>query len=112
VGADRGSLGVEPARQLVAFAEEELALVQAGRYEELALLAARRTLAMAELGPRPTVDARAHLERAAELQAEVTATLEAARAEVGAQLARLAHARQAARGYGGGWGAPRLDAIG
>ena len=65
-------------RDLVALAEEELALVEGGRFDELAALGARRAALLAALGQVPPASARADLERAAAAQARVTDALRGA----------------------------------
>ena len=98
-------------RDLVALAEEELALVEGGRFDELAALGARRAALLAALGPVPPASARADLERAAAAQARVTDALLCARAAAAAELTRLAAGRRTARGYSPP-AARRLDATG
>ncbi len=85
---------------LVVLAERELALVQAGRLAELPDLHARRAQVVATLPSRPPEAARAALERAAEVQAQVAAALEAARDATGHELSRLRRGRGAVRAYG------------
>jgi hypothetical protein len=85
---------------LVVLAERELALVRAGRLTELPDLHARRAQVVATLPARPPEAARPSLERAAELQAQIGAALEAARDAAGRELGRLRRGRGAVRAYG------------
>jgi hypothetical protein len=85
---------------LVVLAERELALVRAGRLAELPDLHARRAQVVATLPARPPEAARPSLERAAELQAQIGAALEAARDAAGRELGRLRRGRGAVRAYG------------
>ncbi len=85
---------------LVVLAERELALVQAGRLAELPDLHARRAQVVATLPARPPEAARPALARAADLQAQVGAALEAARDATGHELSRLRRGRGAVRAYG------------
>ncbi len=85
---------------LVVLAERELALVQAGRLGELPDLHARRAHLVATLPARPPEAARAALERTAQLQALISAALEAGRDTTGRELSRLRRGRGAVRAYG------------
>jgi hypothetical protein len=87
------------AQELVALAEEELALLAAGRVDALAELQERRDAALAALpADLPAAD-RGALVRAHELQVQVAALLERALSQTAADLARLDRGQTALRGY-------------
>jgi hypothetical protein len=90
---------VTPYEALADLAKHELALVDAGEVEELPALHARRDALIAALPPVPPADARPALERAAALQAGVTAALAERLRESGAELRKLTHGRTAMAGY-------------
>jgi Flagellar protein FliT len=89
----------KPYERLAALAARELAAAQAGAVEELAELQAERAALLATLPPAPPPTARAMLERAAELQAEVTAVLAEGMARTGSELARMERGRGALGAY-------------
>jgi hypothetical protein len=99
---------MNPWQDLLARAERERALAAEGRWEELAERIAERARVAATMPP-PTTEVAPLLERLAEVQAELTATLTAARAETARELAHLRRGQSAVRGYSaapaarGGW---------
>jgi hypothetical protein len=92
--------------RLVALAEREVALVQAGTLDALPELWDERRRVVAELPPVPASDARQALERAAELQGHTTALLEEHLDATGADMRRLVAGRAAMNGY-----APLLNRV-
>jgi hypothetical protein len=88
-----------PYERLAALAARELGAAQVGDLEELRLLQAERAALQATLPPAPPPAARAMLERAAELQADVTAVLADGLARTGAELARMDRGRGALGAY-------------
>jgi hypothetical protein len=84
--------------ELVTLAEGELQMIHDGRWEELAAASTRRTAFAESLGQAPA-SARADLERLAELQADITAGIAAARALTMGKLSRMTRAHGAIRGY-------------
>jgi hypothetical protein len=100
---------VNPWRDLLARAERELSLAREGRWEELAEAGAERVRLAAAL-PAPVPAVRPLLERLADVQAQLTTLLGAARAETARELGTLSRGRGAVRGYAtaasagrGGW---------
>jgi hypothetical protein len=91
--------------QLLARATAERQLAAEGRWEELAESTAERVRIAASLGPAPR-GARLVLEALAVVQAELTATLASARAEVAREIAALPNARGAVAGYAAAQAAP------
>jgi hypothetical protein len=79
-------------------ATAERQLAAEGRWEELAESTAERVRMAAALGPAP-VGAKLVLEALAVVQAELTATIARARAEVAREIAALPNARGAMAGY-------------
>jgi hypothetical protein len=101
-------------QRLAALAVRELAAAQAGDLDDLHELQAERATLQAALPPAPPPAARAMLERAAELQAEVSAVLELGLAQTGAEMARMQRGRGALGAYRPAAPAPArvLDAAG
>jgi hypothetical protein len=98
---------MNPWQDLLARAERERELAAAGRWEELAERMAERTRISATMPP-PTQKVGPLLERLAELQDELAATLTGARAETARELGTLRRGQTAVRGYAsaatpGGW---------
>jgi hypothetical protein len=91
----------DPIRELQALAEEELALIAAGRVAELGELHDRRDAALAALTEPLSAEQRAALGVVHVLHEQVTALLEGALAETSAQLNRLSAGQAALRGYAG-----------
>ena len=89
---------MDPWTALLARATAERQLAADGRWEELAESTAERVRMAAALGPAP-VGAKLVLEALAVVQAELTATLAAARAEIAREIAALPNARGAVAGY-------------
>jgi hypothetical protein len=98
-----------PWAQLVALAEHERDLAEAGRWEEVAAAAAERVRRAAAL-PAPPMSARADLERLQALQDDLSARLQLARAVVVSELASLRRGRGAVRGYAAAVG-PRAATV-
>jgi hypothetical protein len=94
---------VSPYAELVVLAERERDLVREGHFEEAAEASSARLKASLALGV-PPADARPHLERLVELQQEITAGLNAARAFTARRLGELNRGRSAMRGYGAALG--------
>jgi hypothetical protein len=97
------STPLQAAGTLAALAEEGCALAAAGRLDELGAQQDAWDAAVRALGPLHALEpqAAALAARAARLQGEQAAILAAARAEVGAELARLRQTRRGAQGYAG-----------
>lgn len=108
MGAPAAGAGLEPYAALLAFAERERALIAEGRFDELAALGDARERLIAGLPATPPAHARPLADRAAAVQAEVTASLTAARDALAGELRKLHHGRAATRGYGGGAATPTL----
>ena len=89
---------MDPWSTLLARASAERQLVAEGRWEELAESTAERVRMAAALGPAP-VGAKLVLEALAVVQAELTATIARARADVAREIATLPKARGAVAGY-------------
>ena len=92
-----------PWQDLLARAERERDLAAAGRWDELVAAGAERAAAAAALPPAPA-SARPVLERLAVVQAELTATIVAARSATLRELAGVRRGQGALRAY-----APGLD---
>jgi hypothetical protein len=88
-----------PWAELVTLAEREHELARDGRWDEVAETSAQRLRAAQALGA-PPADARPHLERLAELQAQITATVASARAFTLRKIGSMERGRTAVRGYG------------
>jgi hypothetical protein len=88
-----------PYEQLLALAERERDLVQAGRAEELEEVMAARAAVVAELPVRPPREAAELLARALAVQEETCTRLEHDLGSVRAELGRLGRGRGAVRGY-------------
>ena len=84
---------------LADIAQRELELVGAGAVERLPELHAERSALVASLPDPPPPAARPALERAAALQARVSALLAERLDETSGELRRLARGRTAMRGY-------------
>jgi hypothetical protein len=84
---------------LAEIAERELDLVSAGAVERLPELRAERNALLASLPATPPPAARPALERAAALQARISALLEERLQDTSAELRRLSQGRTAMRGY-------------
>lgn len=91
--------GADAAQRVLALAEEEHALVHAGRVEDLADLHERRTAAMAKLPGGLSDEARDALRHALALQRQIDQALRQAMAATGRELAGVRARRTAARGY-------------
>ena len=87
------------AQRLVALAEEELALLAAGRVDALAELQERRDAALAGLPAELAPADRSVVAHAHELQVQVAALLERALSETAAELGRVERGHAAVRGY-------------
>ena len=86
-------------RRLVELAVRERELVTEGLFDELHGLIEERDRLVASLPSIAPAEARPSLERAAELQAQTTRALGAARAATARELARLDAGRATVRGY-------------
>ena len=89
---------MDPWATLLAKAEAERRLAAEGRWDELAASTAERVRLAAALGPAPQ-SARPVLEALAATQAQLTITLEHARAETVRELGSLSAGRGAVAGY-------------
>lgn len=87
------------ARDVLALAEEEHALIRDDRAEDLEAVHARRLLAMAALPDTLSDEARQTLRHALALQRQITGLLRDGVAAKGRELGQVAHGRQAAAGY-------------
>jgi len=96
---------MDPWTALLARATAERQLAAEGRWEELAESTAERVRMADALGPAPR-GARLVLEALAVVQAELTATLADARAQVAREIAALPNARGAVAGYAAAQSAP------
>jgi hypothetical protein len=83
---------------LVPLAEREYEMILAGRWDEAAAAASDRTAAAQALGA-PPADARPHLLRLNELQAQITAAIASARAATLRKLGGMQRGRAAVTGY-------------
>jgi hypothetical protein len=88
-----------PWAELVVLAERERDLAREGQWEEALAISTRRLSAAEALGD-PPADARPHLKRLVELQAEITAGLTSGLAFTAGKLGRMERGRSALRGYG------------
>ncbi len=114
MGSDRGGRGTAggrlitfarmrtPYEHLLAMAEHELALADAGRWEELPAAMDERIRATASLPATPPRPARDVLVRLAQVQRQLDARLRVAHSLAGNELAALRRGRGAVRGYQGG----------
>ena len=89
---------MDPWTAILARATAERQLAAEGRWEELAESTAERVRMATALGPAP-ISAKLVLEALAVVQAELTATLASARAEIARELAAVPRARGAVAGY-------------
>jgi hypothetical protein len=96
---------MDPWTALLARATAERQLAAEGRWEELAESTAERVRMAAALGPAP-ISAKLVLEALAVVQAQLAATIAAARAEVAREIAALPNARGAVAGYAAAQTAP------
>jgi hypothetical protein len=90
--------GARPWAALVPLAEREYELILAGRWDEAATASADRASAARVLGA-PPADAREHLLRLDELQAQITAAIASARAATLRKLGGMQRGRAAVTGY-------------
>jgi hypothetical protein len=97
---------MNPYDALAALAEQELALVAAGRIDELPQIHADRRALLAALPPKPPADAKPALERAWSLQQRVSEALEERIRQAGEELRRVSRGRTAMHGY-----APQTDRL-
>jgi len=88
-----------PWAELVTLAERERELARDGRWDEVVEASAQRLRAAQALGAPPAA-ARPHLERLAELQAQITATVATARVFTLRKIGSMERGRTAVRGYG------------
>jgi len=105
-------MSAAPWAELLVLAERERELVEAGRWGEAVATSAVRLAAAQALGS-PPVEARPHLERLQEVQAQITASIASARAFTLQRLGGLQRSRTAVAGYlTAGYGRPpaRIDA--
>jgi hypothetical protein len=96
---------MDPWTALLARATAERQLAAEGRWEELAESTAERVRMAAALGPAP-MRAKLVLEALAVVQAELTATLARARAQIAGEIGALPNARGAVAGYAAAQAAP------
>jgi hypothetical protein len=83
---------------LVPLAEREYELILAGRWEEAAAASSERATVAGALG-EPPADARPHLLRLNELQAQITAAIASARTATLRKLGGMQRGRAAVTGY-------------
>jgi uncharacterized membrane protein YoaK (UPF0700 family) len=99
---------------LVPLAEREYELILQGRWDEAVAASSDRAAAAQALGAPPP-DARPHLLRLNELQAQITAAIAAARTATLRKLSGMSRGRAAVTGYltaGTRIAAPRVDGRG
>jgi hypothetical protein len=103
---------MDPWSELVALAEREHELAQAGQWDEVAGLSSERLRRSLALGPVPAT-ARPQLEQIAVLQSQIHNALTTASAFATQELARTRRGRTAVAGYGASLGpAPsRVDSV-
>jgi hypothetical protein len=89
---------MDPWGELVALAEREHELAQAGRWDEVAELSAERLRRSHALGQAPE-SARPALERLDRLQAQIRVSLATAHAFASRELGEVRRGRTAVRGY-------------
>ena len=92
-------MSAERYSELVELAQRELELVRREAYDHLPEVWERRDDLIASLPQTPPAEARAALERAAQLNGDSTAILEERMAVTATELRRLTHGRTAVRGY-------------
>jgi hypothetical protein len=90
----------QPWADLVVLAERERDLVRESRWDELPAVSEQR-LSLAQALGTPPAAARPHLERLAELQAEIHAGLSAGRAFTLQKMGSMSRGATAIRGYAG-----------
>jgi hypothetical protein len=91
-------MSAAPWAELVPLAEREYELILAGRWEDAAAASSDRFAAARALGA-PPADAREHLLRLNELQAQITAAIASARAATLRKLGGMQRGRAAVTGY-------------
>ena len=91
-------MSAAPWAALVPLAEREYELILAGRWDEAAAASSDRAAAARALGA-PPADARPHLERLNQLQAQIAAAIAAARAATLRKLGGMQRGRAAVTGY-------------
>jgi hypothetical protein len=96
---------------LVRLGKHELELIEAGALEDAAEVQLRRAELLDRLPPEAPPAARAALERAAALQAQLTTALAGRLRELRAELGQVDRGRRAARGYGGVHRAPPARSV-
>jgi hypothetical protein len=96
---------MDPWTAILARATAERQLAAEGRWEELAESTAERVRMAAALGPAP-IGAKLVLEALAVVQAELTATIARARAQIAREIGALPNARGAVAGYAAAQAAP------
>ena len=96
--------------ELVELAQRERDIVVGGRWDELLAVSTHRLTAAAALG-RPPEAARPHLQRLAELEREIHASLSAGRAFTLQKLGKLDRGTTAMRGYAGGYSRPAAASV-
>jgi F0F1-type ATP synthase membrane subunit b/b' len=107
VGRDLHDVG-DAYALLVELTERELELARAGATEELDAVQRRRGALLAELPAQAPESAREHLERAAELQVEITKALAEQLRDTSAELRKLDGGRKGIKGYAPSAGGPSL----
>jgi uncharacterized membrane protein YoaK (UPF0700 family) len=91
-------MSAAPWAELVPLAEREYELILAGRWEDAAAASSDRFAAARALGA-PPADAREHLLRLNELQAQITAAIASARTATLRKLGGMQRGRAAVTGY-------------
>jgi hypothetical protein len=92
-------MSAERYSELVELAQRELELVRREAYDHLPEVWEQRDSLVASLPKMAPAEARAALERAAQLNGRSAAILEERMAVTASELRRLAHGREAMRGY-------------
>jgi hypothetical protein len=103
---------MDPWAELVALAERELQLAQAGHWDEVAELSTERQRRSLALGQAPR-SARPSLERLDRLQAQIRVSLATAHAFASRELGEIRRGRTAIRAYGASLAPapPRVDSL-
>jgi hypothetical protein len=101
-----------PWNELVALAEREYELAQAGQWDDVAELSGERLRRSHALGPAPA-SALPQLTRLARVQSQIDAALQFAHASAAQELAGVQRGRTAVRGYGASLAAApsRVDSL-
>jgi hypothetical protein len=92
-------MSAESYRELVELAQREFELVRRQAYDDLPSVWSERDALIAQLPEAAPAEARAALERAAQVQTSTTELLQERSSATGAELRHLSQGRTAMRGY-------------